>query len=341
MEQIDKVVWPAPALPGVAIDTAFTKNITIDDASTRAQFDAISTLKKPNRYPYIYHLLHSMGVSSVPWDDNAPPFPFLFKSESVFDNSFPGIGTNSLDIAKKYTLGACATVFWNDAIKFKFADQNMVKNVSKCAKCLVLSRGTEPNAVPMVMTPAFFNVVNVVLDLACFSIKSRPPASVTGPQLLTLISLLNTCLVNIKDIPNPFQPWAQRTKKWIVSELALYYGLYMYQETKIPFTDTRIICASCADTAAHLRECLVCFAAAGNKAAVYTDTITRKLRAGYDTEPIKQDPVVYKTIGTPSQLVYTSNYCPFIQKAKIEEVTPESLFPDITTSIFSQDAVQN
>ena len=28
----------------------------------------------------------------------------------------------------------------------------------------------------------------------------------------------------------------------------------MYQETKIPFTDTRIICASCADTAAHPPE---------------------------------------------------------------------------------------
>jgi hypothetical protein len=307
----------------------------MDCVSMRAQFDAIPSLKKINRYPYIYNIQYCMGRTSVSWKEDAPPFPFLFKPESVFDTSFTGIGTNSLHVAKKYTLGACAATFWNEAIKHKFADRNMISNVSKCAKCLVLARGTEPNTVPVVMTAEFFNVIMVVLDLACFTVKTRPPACVTGPQFLVLISLLNTCLHNLKTVPKSFTAWSERIQKWALQELALYYGLYMFYEQKIPFTEKKIETDTCSNTASHLRECQTCFKMAGQKAITYYDIIARKLKSGYETEPTRSPPSIFQSIGSSSQLIHTSAYSSFIQQAKIESATPEQIFPDLNLNIFN------
>lgn len=336
MSEIDKIVWPAPAIPGIFVDSRFTDNIVSDCATVRAQFNSANTLKKSNRYPYLYNILYCMGKSQVLWKETAPPFPFLFKAESVFDTSFTGIGTNSLEIARKYTLGACAATFWNEALKHKFADRNMISNVSKCAKCLVLARGTEPNTVPVVMTAEFFGVVSSVLDLARFTVKTRPPASVTGQQFLVLISLLNTCLSNLKTVPKPFAVWSDKIQKWILRELALYYGLYMFQEKKIPFTEEKISNNTCSNTAAHLRECQACFRVAGPKANTYLNIIERKLKAGYETEPEKFPPSIFQTIGTSSQIIHTSEYIPFITQAKIESATPEQIFPDLNLNILQQ-----
>jgi len=91
--------------------------------------------------------------------------------------------------------------------------------------------------------------------------------------------------------------------------------------------------------AAHLRECLECFRLAGVRAQVPTDIINRKLKAGYETEP-RQPTTIAQSVGSPSEIIHTHYYTPFIQIAKIDKPVIDNIFPDIYKPIFESQATQ-
>jgi hypothetical protein len=288
MAKIDTLAWPVAPVPGFSLDTSFITHVATTNPSQLLVLESIAKLPKGKQVMSMCAL--TALLPDIGLDATTPPFPFLVRADSMFDTSFTGIGTDSYPVAHAYALGACAAQYFNDATRQPFGTRPMVTALSKCARCLVLSRKShaispDVTSVPIALSPAFNTMVLCILQLTLFRIKMKPPATITAHNMLVLISMLNDILASLRNVPKKYTSWATKLDRWICMEIHWYYGLYMLAEKRIPFQSTVVATDSCADMAQHLRACRSCFIAAGPRATQSLATVNRTLEAGYDSEP--------------------------------------------------------
>lgn len=285
--------WPAPQLDLVVADIRW--QLLLDDPiSVDKDLIILSAADSDPIRKSAAHLslLSSIIPTETPWNADAPPFPFLFYGKQGFSSRFKGIGTNSIEHAKKFCLFSLAGFFWNKAITLKLGSEHMVRNLSYCIKCLSIVGKEKLTSVlgeldPDVGHTHMFLLCEVVLDLCKYNVSTKPPAECTKQQLLEAISMLNICMLKLQDGKpiSRFNAFSKKLEIFITNELYFNHGVYIYKFLELPFSNVpKQQYTNVKDTARLYVESYACLVKTKCNSLKYKTEIRKKMDSGYAHE---------------------------------------------------------
>jgi len=271
----------------------------------------------PMRQMCAHHgVLEMIIPQETEWLGHPKMMPFLFTKGTNFSSYFKGMGTNSLEYAKRYCLYALAAHYWNASCSEKFGTQFMVKNIAMALRCYYLSgdqhlKTKRSELDPDASNKYYYNMAKVMIDLTKYNVTSKPPAQCNSKCLIDLISLLNSTLSLLEDVvcPSKQLDFYKQTKSTIMKELSMCCGVYMLHEVHIPFSSTpHSAYVNVKDTARLYAESYACLCRSGKGGEKYMKEIKDKMESGYATE-YRGDPSYYKIIATPA---FWTNRAPIV-----------------------------
>lgn len=318
--------WPPSILEGFDIKIAW--GALLEDMPAHGLEHETSPFKRALLH---LQLLDALEPGKTPVQTTAPPVPFLFVPRDLF-SSFRGVGTDNREHARRLCFYGIITYYWNEATKAVFGSENMVKHLCMCLRCYKHT-GTEHLAVsklesfmPMAQHQFFYTMASVCLQLANYSIMTKPPAECTREQLEKCIGLLNGIEQEVTVIvpPSKFSKWHKSMLLYIQTEKKYCVGVYILVFLKLPFSAVpQQSYLNVRDTAKLYLEARACLQQCpAKRVEKYLSDIERKMASGYHAE-CRDVPSFHSIIHTPA--FCSGNTCkqPLIVDTVLQE-TPET-----------------